>query len=106
MNRVTEAVEFKVTIWGKFDKNNEQMCYEVAWYCNENKSIHSNLKSTLNCKCCKPTQDKIEYEALKRLEFLVNGYFIHCLGSQFSKLSTERICELYNVKMNYFRPWV
>ena len=44
-----------------------------------------------------------EYEAKQRLKWLIEGYFIHCLGSLGSKMSTERICELYNVEMSYFR---
>ena len=44
-----------------------------------------------------------EYEAKQRLKWFIDGYFIHCLGSLFSKMSTERICELYNVEMSYFR---
>jgi len=45
-----------------------------------------------------------EFEAKKRLEFLIDGYFTHCLGTLFSKISTERLCEIYNVEMEYFRP--
>lgn len=26
--------------------------YEKTWYCIENKILHHNLKSTLNCKYC------------------------------------------------------
>lgn len=44
-----------------------------------------------------------EFEAKRRLEWFIYGYFIHCLGSLFSKISTERICELYNVELSYFR---
>lgn len=50
--------------------------------------------------------EKLEYEALRRLDFLIDGYFIHCLENKFSKLSTERICEIYNVELKYFRPWM
>ncbi len=46
-----------------------------------------------------------EYEAKKRLEWFIDGYFIHCLGSSFANLTTERICELYNVELDYFRPY-
>jgi hypothetical protein len=49
--------------------------------------------------------DKIAYEAKQRIKWFVKGYFIHNLGSLFPKLSTERICELYNVELTYFRPW-
>ena len=51
-------------------------------------------------------EDKWEYEALRRLDFLISGYFIHCLENKFSKLSTERICEIHNVELKYFRPWM
>lgn len=44
-----------------------------------------------------------EFEAKQRLRFLIDGYFIHCLGDLFSKISTERLCEIYNVELNYFR---
>ena len=44
-----------------------------------------------------------EYEAKQRLKWFIDGYFIHYLGSLFSKMSTERICELYNVEMSYFK---
>jgi len=50
--------------------------------------------------------EKLEYESLRRLDFLINGYFNHCLGSLFHKLNTERICELYNIELSYFRPWI
>ena len=48
--------------------------------------------------------DKIAYEANQRIKWFVDGYFILNLGNLFSKLSTERICELYNVEITYFRP--
>jgi len=45
------------------------------------------------------------YEASKRMEWFINGYFIHCIpSSMWSTLTTERIVELYNVEMEYFRP--
>ena len=45
------------------------------------------------------------YEALKRLEWFINGFFIHGLsGEMMSKLSTEQICEIYNVDISYFKP--
>ena len=44
-----------------------------------------------------------EFEAKQRLKWFIDGYFIHNLGSLFSKISTERICELYNVELSYFR---
>jgi hypothetical protein len=106
MNKVLEKIEFKTPIKDKFDKDGNQMYYENSFYCQTNYNIHSNLKSALRCNHCTPTLDKIEYEASKRLEFLINGYFIHSLGSRFSKITTERLCELYNIKLNYFRPWL
>tara|TARA_R110000772_G_scaffold17946_3_gene49944 strand:+ start:111013 stop:111186 length:174 start_codon:yes stop_codon:yes gene_type:complete len=50
--------------------------------------------------------DKLVYEANQRSKWFIEGYFIHNLGNLFSKLSTERICELYNVELKYFRPWI
>jgi len=44
-----------------------------------------------------------EFEAKQRLKWFIEGYFIHCLGSLFKDISTERICELYNVELSYFR---
>jgi hypothetical protein len=44
-----------------------------------------------------------EYEAQQRLKWFIDGYFIHCLGSLFSKISTERICEIYNIDLDFFR---
>ncbi len=44
-----------------------------------------------------------EFEAKKRLEWFLNGYFIHNLGKLFKTISTERICELYNVDLSYFK---
>ena len=49
--------------------------------------------------------EKVEYEATQRLKWFLDGYFIHGLGKLFSKISTERICELYNVELNYFRKY-
>ena len=50
--------------------------------------------------------DKLEYEAKQRLKWFINGYLNHYLGRMFYKMSTERICELYNVELEYFRPWI
>lgn len=47
--------------------------------------------------------EKLEYEATQRLKWFLDGYFIHGLGKLFSKISSERICELYNVELNYFK---
>jgi hypothetical protein len=45
------------------------------------------------------------YEAKKRMGWFIDGYFIHCIpSSMWSIISTERIVELYNVEMEYFRP--
>jgi len=48
----------------------------------------------------------MEYEAIQRLKWFIDGYYINNLGSLFTKLTTERICELYNVELKYFRPWI
>jgi len=45
------------------------------------------------------------YEIKKRIEWFVNGIGIHCISSRlFLGLTTERIVELYNVEMSFFRP--
>ena len=49
--------------------------------------------------------DEQLYEAKQRMRWFINGYFIHCIpSSMWSILTTERIVELYNVEMEYFRP--
>ena len=107
MNKVKEAVEFEPIIVGKFDKEDNQLYYNTSWFCNENKIIHPNIKSYLNCKSCISQIDKMEYEALQRLNFLIDGYFIHNLGGGlFTKLSTEEVCKTYNVDIKFFRPWL
>jgi len=48
--------------------------------------------------------DNLIYESRQRLEWFIYGIGIHGLSPElFSKLSTERIVELYNVEMSYFR---
>lgn len=71
----------------------------------KNKIIHNNAISVLNCKYCISEIDKMEYEALKRLSWFIDGYMVHNLGSSFSNMKTEDICEIYNVDIKYFRPW-
>ena len=45
----------------------------------------------------------LEYESRMRLKWFIDGYFNHCLGWRlFSQITTERICELYNVELTYF----
>jgi hypothetical protein len=47
--------------------------------------------------------DNLIYESQQRLKWFINGIGIHGLSPElFSKLSTERIVELYNVEMSYF----
>jgi hypothetical protein len=49
--------------------------------------------------------DKMVYEAKARLHWYIDGIGQHGLSSElFSSLSTERIVEIYNVEMKYFRP--
>jgi len=49
--------------------------------------------------------DEQLYEANQRMKWFINGYFIHCIPSHmWFNLKTERIVELYNVDMEYFRP--
>ena len=45
------------------------------------------------------------YEVKKRMEWFIDGYFIHCIpSSMWSRLTTESIVVLYNIEMEYFRP--
>jgi hypothetical protein len=49
--------------------------------------------------------DDMVYEAKARLRWYINGIGQHGLSSNlFANLSTERIVEIYNVEMEYFRP--
>jgi hypothetical protein len=44
------------------------------------------------------------YEAQQRLRWFIYGIGIHGLTPElFSKISTERLCELYNVELNFFK---
>lgn len=44
------------------------------------------------------------YEAKQRINWFIDGMNQHGLSPElFSKLSTERIVEIYNVEMSYFR---
>lgn len=43
--------------------------------------------------------------AQRRINWWVDGMFIHGIPSNlFAKMPTERIVELYNVEMSYFKP--
>lgn len=45
------------------------------------------------------------YEAQQRIHWFIDGIGIHGLSTEvFSYLSTERLCELYNVEIEHFRP--
>jgi hypothetical protein len=49
--------------------------------------------------------DEMVYEAKARLHWYIDGIGQHGLSSElFSSLSTERIVEIYNIEMKYFRP--
>lgn len=44
------------------------------------------------------------YESLQRVRWFVRGIGIHGLSPElFAKIPTERLCELYNVEMGYFK---
>ena len=44
------------------------------------------------------------YEAKQRINWFIDGMNQHGLSPElFSKLSTERIVEIYNIEMSYFR---
>jgi hypothetical protein len=48
--------------------------------------------------------DAALYEARQRCHWYIDGYFLHGLTPElFSSLSTERICEIYNVEIDYFK---
>jgi hypothetical protein len=48
--------------------------------------------------------DAALYEARQRCLWFIDGYFVHGLSVElFSELSTERICEIYNVDIEYFK---
>jgi hypothetical protein len=48
--------------------------------------------------------DAALYEARQRCFWYIDGYFLHGLSVElFSGLSTERICEIYNVDIQYFK---
>jgi hypothetical protein len=49
--------------------------------------------------------EKMFYETQKRVEWYIRGIGIHGLTPRLmSSLSTERICEIYNIELEYFRP--
>lgn len=44
------------------------------------------------------------FEQKKRLEWWCSGINIHCIPFYlFINISTDRLCELYNVELNYFK---
>ena len=48
--------------------------------------------------------DAALYEARQRCFWYIDDYFLHGLSVElFSGLSTERICEIYNVDIQYFK---
>lgn len=48
--------------------------------------------------------DKIIYEGQQRIKWFIEGIGIHSISPKlFSKISTKRICELYNVELYYFK---
>lgn len=48
-------------------------------------------------------EDKF-FEAEQRLHWFINGKNIHCLSvSLFTNLTTQRLCEIYNVEPSYFK---
>ncbi len=43
------------------------------------------------------------YEAEKRIKWWISGIGKHGLSAElFYSISTERLCELYNIEINYF----
>jgi hypothetical protein len=48
--------------------------------------------------------DSLIYESQQRLHWFIYGYGIHGLSpTLFFNLSTERLCELYNIEIEYFK---
>ena len=48
--------------------------------------------------------DDLIYESEQRIKWYIQGIGLHGLSPElFSKLTTERIVEIYNVDMSYFR---
>jgi len=48
--------------------------------------------------------EELFYEAKQRINWYIDGIGIHCLSwDSFNRLSTERIVEIYNVDMSYFK---
>jgi hypothetical protein len=48
--------------------------------------------------------DDIVFESARRLEWFIGGINIHGLSPElFSNLPTERIVELYNIDISYFK---
>jgi hypothetical protein len=48
--------------------------------------------------------EELIYETKQRLSWFIEGIGIHGLSPElFSALSTERLCELYNVEIEYFK---
>lgn len=43
-------------------------------------------------------------ELKKKFEWFINGMFIHCLPIRHVGIPSERICELYNVDISFFKP--
>ena len=46
---------------------------------------------------------KIFFESKQRMKWFIDGIGLHGLSADlFSKISTPRICELYNIQLTYF----
>lgn len=97
MNKIQEMILWK-PLTGKLD-NSE---YEKSWYCNENKIVHSTFKQYLKCSHCVNENDKKDFEKERRAFFLS----WHYLGESYLHTPLEIICQSYNVKLQYFRPWI
>jgi hypothetical protein len=108
MERIKEYVEYKPlckTTYNEKTDNYEDIYYETSFYCLENKIIHPNLKSALKCNDCFSELERIEYEAVKRLEWFTENYVKLNLDGNFSKMSTEDICKKYKLNIRNFKPW-
>jgi|688.fasta_scaffold94519_8 hypothetical protein len=105
MSKISKLIDYNPSYLKYSNGFEETFFYEVSFYCEPNKLIHPNLKTVLKCNKCITKLDKMEYEAIQRLNWFLDNYFNYNLEN-FSKLKTEEICEKYNIKINYFRPYL
>jgi hypothetical protein len=79
--------------------------YEKKWYCEENKIIHGSIREFTSCNSCISEIDRIEFEFLKRLQYMLENYEQKFYKTDFSKISTEQLCQTNKLKISQFKPW-